>query len=241
MLNEPSRFDTRHQLPSSTLNRERDLQTLLSTLLGLPLPLRINLRRERILKPQRNRVNNKDQARQQNTRRLAKPKRRAQKAHRTAMVHGRRGHTERKTRNHLIHQDTKVVAQVRARDTQRPHAGQHQRVTTEQQADGQTLRERGEQCWMRGLGAQGALVDGVAGDSEQEDCHGEGVAAAVGVVAGQAREGLVAVFAAGGGVPEGGVEDDEGCGGCARDVLVFGVFVGGSDNKASCICIKDIV
>jgi hypothetical protein len=35
-----------------------------------------------------------------------------------------------------------------------------------------------------GLGAQGALVDGVAGDSEQEDCHGEGVAAAVGVVAG---------------------------------------------------------
>jgi hypothetical protein len=76
---------------------------------------------------------------------------------------------------------------------------------------------------MRGLGAQGALVDGVAGDSEQEDCYGEGVAAAVRVVAGQAREGLVAVFAAGGGVPEGGVEDYEGCGGCfcGRRRLVF--------------------
>ena len=93
-------------------------------------------------------------------------------------------------------------------------------------------------CW---LGAQGALVHEVTGDAKGEDGDGQGVAAAVGIVSGEACEGLVVVFAAGSGVPEGWVEDDEGCGGCARDVLVFGVFVGGSDNKASCICIKDIV
>lgn len=67
---------------------------------------------------------------------------------------------------------------------------------------------------MRGLGAQGALVYEVTRDAEGEDCYGERVAAAVGVVSGEAREGLVVVFAAGGSVPEGGVEDDEGCGCC---------------------------
>ena len=91
------------------------------------------------------------------------------------------------------------------------------------------------------MGAQGALVHEVTGDAEGEDGDGKGVAAAVGVVSGEAREGLVVVFAAGRGVPEGWVEDDEGCGGCVRDVLVFGVFVGGDDNKASCKCTKDIV
>lgn len=64
------------------------------------------------------------------------------------------------------------------------------------------------------MGAQGALVHEVTGDAEGEDGDGEGVAAAVGVVSGEAREGLVVIFAAGGGVPEGWVEDDEGCGGC---------------------------
>ena len=74
------------------------------------------------------------------------------------------------------------------------------------------------------LGAQGALVNCVAGDAQEENCYGEGVAAAVGVVSGEAREGLVVVFAAGGGVPEGRVEDDEGCGGCGcEERLVFGL------------------
>lgn len=67
---------------------------------------------------------------------------------------------------------------------------------------------------MRWLGAQGALVDEVAGDAEGEDGDGQGVAAAVGVVAGKTREGFVVVFAASGGIPEGGVEDDESCCGC---------------------------
>jgi hypothetical protein len=64
------------------------------------------------------------------------------------------------------------------------------------------------------LGTQGALVHEVTRDAEGEDGDGQSVAAAVGVVSGEAREGLVVVFAAGGGVPEGWVEDDEGGGGC---------------------------
>lgn len=69
---------------------------------------------------------------------------------------------------------------------------------------------------MRGLEAQGALVDHVAGDAEGENRDCESVAAAVGVVAGQAREGFVPVFGACGGVPESGVKDYEGCGGCGE-------------------------
>lgn len=130
------------------------------------------------------------------------------------MVHRRAGHVERETRDHLIHQDTKVIAQICSRDSKRPHAAQHQRVAAQEQADGQALGERREQSGVRWLGAQGTLVYEVTGDAEGEDGDGEGVAAAVGVVSGEAREGLVVVFAAGGGVPEGGVEDDEGCGGC---------------------------
>lgn len=79
---------------------------------------------------------------------------------------------------------------------------------------------------MRGLGTQSALVDEVAGDAEGEDCHGEEVAAAVGIAC-EARDGFGAVFGAGGGVPEGGVENYEGCCCCwGRGWLVSGVFVG---------------
>jgi hypothetical protein len=76
---------------------------------------------------------------------------------------------------------------------------------------------------MSWLGAQGAFVHEVTRDAEGEDGDGEGVAATVGIVSGKAREGLVVVFAAGGGVPEGWVEDDEGCGGCVGEKLVLGV------------------
>ena len=76
------------------------------------------------------------------------------------------------------------------------------------------------------MGAQGALVHEVTRDAEGEDCDGKGVTATVGVVSGEAREGLVVVFAASGGVPEGWVEDDEGCGGCVREErLVFRVYI----------------
>lgn len=60
---------------------------------------------------------------------------------------------------------------------------------------------------MRGLDAESALVDGVAEDAEGEDGEGQAVAAVEGVAAGELGEGFVAVFGAGGGVPEGWVED----------------------------------
>lgn len=78
------------------------------------------------------------------------------------------------------------------------------------------------------MSAQGALVHEVTRDAEGEDGDGKGIAAAVGIVSGKAREGLVVVFAAGGGVPEGRVEDDEGCGGCVcEDMLVSDVCANG--------------
>ena len=188
--------------------------TDLPALLLLPISLRINLRSERVLKPQRNAVNRPHQPCQQHARRLAKPQRRAQEAQRAAMVHRRAGHVEREASDDLVHQDAEVVAQVCARDAERPHAAQYECVATQEQADGQALGEGGEEGWVGWLGAQGALVYEVTRDAKGEDGDGEGVAAAVGVVSGEAREGLVVVFAAGGGIPEGWVEDDEGCGGC---------------------------
>lgn len=128
------------------------------------------------------------------------------------MVHRRTRNIEREPSDNLVHQNAKVIAQIRSCHAECPHAAQHQRVAAEQEPDREALGEGREEEGMCWLGAQGALVDEVAGDSEGEDGHGQQVAAAVGVVAGEAREGLVVVFAAGGGVPEGRVEDDEGCG-----------------------------
>lgn len=65
---------------------------------------------------------------------------------------------------------------------------------------------------MCGLSAERALVDGVADEAEGEDCGGEAVATVEGVAAGELGEGFVVVFAAGGEVPEGGVEEDAGDG-----------------------------
>ena len=61
---------------------------------------------------------------------------------------------------------------------------------------------------MSRLGGEGAAVEFVAEEAEGEDSDGEGVAAVVCVAAGKFGEGFVAVFGAGGGVPEGWVEDD---------------------------------
>lgn len=174
MLNEPIQIVHHHYHQSSRL----------VSLLPLPLPLSINLRRERILKPQRDTINRPDQHRQNHARRLSKPQRRAQKAQSATVVHRRTAHIEREARDHLIHQNPKIVAQIRSRNAQRPHAAQHKRVATEEESDCEALGERGQEERVGRLGAQGALVDEVAGDSEGEDCDGQGVAAAVGVVAG---------------------------------------------------------
>jgi hypothetical protein len=62
-----------------------------------------------------------------------------------------------------------------------------------------------------GLCSQGSLVEGIAEDAKSEDGEGEGVAAVVGVAAGELGEGFVVVLPAGGDVPEGWVEDNASC------------------------------
>ena len=75
------------------------------------------------------------------------------------------------------------------------------------------------------LRAEGAFVDEVTEQPEQEDCDGEGVAAIETVASCEGGERLVVVFAAGGEVPEGGVEDDAGGGDCGWIMGVSCVWV----------------
>lgn len=188
------------------------LLRLLAPLLPLPLPLRIDLGRKGILEPQRNLIRHPHQPRQQQTRRFPKPQRRPGKAHRAAVIHRRRRHVEREPGHHLIHEDAEVIPQVRPRDPEGPHAREDEDIAAGDEGDGEALRERGLQERVRGLGAQGAFVEGVAQDAEREDGEGEGVAAVERFAAGELGEGFVVVFAAGGDVPEGRVEDDGGGG-----------------------------
>lgn len=198
---------------STHLHPHTPLQLLLPTILPLALPLGIDLARERILKGQSNFVHDKDQRRQHDARRLTKPQRRAQEAHRAAVVHRRVRDAEREPRHHVVHQDAEVVAQVRARDAQRPHARQHEHVAGPDERHGQRLRHGRLQQRVRGLTAQRALVHGVADDAEREDGHGQRVAAVQAVAARELGDGLVVVFLPRRGVPEGRVEDD----GAGRD------------------------
>jgi len=77
------------------------------------------------------------------------------------------------------------------------------------------------------LGAEGAFVQGVADQAQEEDGQGEGVAGVQPVAPREFGEGVGAVFGAGGRVPEGGVEDDGGGGDCVGAWgLELGVLVG---------------
>lgn len=59
---------------------------------------------------------------------------------------------------------------------------------------------------MRRLIAEGSFVEDVAKDSQREDGHSEGIAAVVRISAEDLGEGLVAIFVAGGEVPESRIE-----------------------------------
>lgn len=67
---------------------------------------------------------------------------------------------------------------------------------------------------MRRLSAESTLVQRIPDQTYREDGHGEGVAAIVRISAGEFGDGFIAVFCAGGGIPEGRVEDDGACGDC---------------------------
>ena len=105
------------------------LLPLLPTLLRpLSLPLGIDLRGERILKRECYTIAHEYQGRQSQASRLSEPQRRTHEAHDAAPVHRRAGHVEGKPRHDVVHEDAEVVAQICARDPERPHATQHEHI-----------------------------------------------------------------------------------------------------------------
>lgn len=170
---------------------------LLLPLGPLALALGIDLTRKRILKPQREHIHNIHPPRQQQARGLAKPERRPQEAHRRPPVHRRAAHVEGEPRDHLVHQDAKVVAQERARDAERPRARDDEDVAGGEEQHGGELGERVQEQRVRGLLGDGGLVEEVADEAEREDGGREGVAGVLGVAAEELGEDLVVVFLAG--------------------------------------------
>lgn len=159
---------------------------LLLALLGrspLALTLGINPSRKRILISQRNDIHNHHKKRQGNTSRLSVRKRSAQKAHRRAPVHRRRGHVEGKARHHLVHQDAAVVAQERSRNAQPPRRRDDEDHARAEERVSGNLREQRRQQRMRRLVLQGGLEERVADEAEREDCDCERIAGGVAVAA----------------------------------------------------------
>lgn len=149
----------------------------------LAIALGINLRRKRILKAQRNRVNNVHQSREQNTSRLAKQQRSAQEAHRRASVHGRSRNVKRESGNHFIHEEAEIVAQKCAPDAQAPCRGNDEDVAARDEGVCSRLRVGAQQERVRWLLGDGRLVEPVADDAEREDGCGERVVGDGGVAA----------------------------------------------------------
>lgn len=116
------------------------LVTHLSLLLLLPLPLLINLRGERIFKPQRNLIHHQNQRTQHQPGRFPKPQRRPHKTHRTPIVHRAPTDIEGKPCDNLIHQNSKIISQICPRDPQSPHTRQHENIAARDEADGERLR-----------------------------------------------------------------------------------------------------
>lgn len=116
------------------------LVTHLSLLLLLPLPLLINLRGERIFKPQRNLIHHQNQHTQHQPGRFPKPQRRPHKTHRTPIVHRAPTDIEGKPCDNLIHQNSKIISQICPRDPQSPHTRQHENIAARYEAHGERLR-----------------------------------------------------------------------------------------------------
>lgn len=102
----------------------------------LALSLGVDACSEGVLEAQGDLVHDQDERRECNTGRLAEPKSASDEAHGAAVVHGRIGHVEGEASNHVIHKDSKVVAEVGASDTECPHRGEHKNVAAGQERDG---------------------------------------------------------------------------------------------------------
>ena len=129
-----------------------------------PFSLGVDFRGEGVLELQGDEVHEEDLGGQEEAGGAGKPQRAAEEAHGAAPVHWRVGDVERETRHDLVEQDAKVVAQVGARQAQRPHGRQDEYVAEREQAAGQDGHQRVlGQKGGRGLIAEGALVSTTQG------------------------------------------------------------------------------
>jgi hypothetical protein len=147
-------------LPLYLCIRERKQSRLYSLLplLSLLIPLRINHARERILPPPRDTIRRRNNARQEQSRRLSIPQRSGQKAQRAAMIHGRLADVERERRYRRVHQDAEVVAKICACDAERPHGGQDESVAGEEEGNRGIFDEGVEESGVGWLGGKGFVV-----------------------------------------------------------------------------------
>lgn len=147
-----------------------------------------------LLITQRHQVNRQHLPGQHQPRRASIQQSRPYETHRGPIIHGRSRDIERETRDGLIHQDAEIIAQVRARDAERPCRAEDEDVAEGDQGVGDIGHEWLGEEGMGGLVAEGALEESVAEEAEGEDGEGKGVAGELGAVVEEVGEGFVVVF-----------------------------------------------
>lgn len=195
---------------------ERLVASGMASLRPLRITLGVDASGEGVLEAQGNEIDKQHPDGQKNTGRLAKDEGGAQEAHGRAVVHGRVGDVEGEARDHVVHQDAEVVAQEGSRDAQGPCRRDDEDVAGGEEGVADVCGQRSLESWVRGLVAQGALVEGVADEAEGENGCGEGVAGCFGIAAEGTGHEVGAVFS---------TRDDAGVG-----MLVLRFMSKGSDS-----------
>ncbi|KAL1842236.1 hypothetical protein VTJ49DRAFT_5714 [Mycothermus thermophilus] len=176
----------------------RPLEILLVLLAGglraLLITLGVDGLGEGVLELDGDEVHGQDVQRQKEAGGLAVQEGSAEEAHGRAIVHRGVGDVEGEARHDAVHEDPEVVAQVGAGDAQLVGGRDDEDVADGQEGIGDVLGQVRLEGWVRGLVAQGALIEVVAEEAEREDGDGEGVACQLAVAPEEAGEELGAVF-----------------------------------------------
>lgn len=104
----------------------------------------------------------------------------AQEGQGGALVHGVVGHVEGEPSDSVVHEDSKVVAQVRAGNAQLVHGTQHKHLACTKEGHAQLLPVLAHDQRACGLFAQCRLVDHVSNDPQRENGGCQHVAALFG-------------------------------------------------------------
>lgn len=105
------------------------------------IPLLVDHACEGIFELAGNAVSDSDHACEEQSRGLSVPQRGRQEAECRAVVHRRVGDVEWERGHGRVHEDTEVITQVGAGDAERPHRGQDERVSGEEERDGGVFHE----------------------------------------------------------------------------------------------------